>query len=470
MPSSSLSQPLEQLADAVQRFVRCEGLRLLCVEVDPRLRAAAVSVAMAAEHLADNRSPLVALDLPACEDVDASWEQATDTLRQVHESLRAAGAPLAPLAERPMRAQGSASLAAQLLQCLGTVRAPAQGLLYLWVPVPSVVDPMWLRRVGETVGNARLAAAKFIVLLPPSAEIEPWIATLEPASSMHHVCAVDEARATAELDAEIDAESRLGPGIGGAWPASARPPKRRWLAPRSPTPPPSIDAGTHESAAAAADAEAATAANDAEASSADLDARLRLHVKRAALASRRGDGPEAVGQQAAARDLCIAAARTREAVDMELVLGAYLVQLGQSALAVAAFTQAAARASAAGLWGLAAQGHLAAAATHDRTDAPTPALAAYRHAIAAAVEGHEVALVFRAYWEASRVALRLELDYDAVALLGDAFVYSESLAPDAMRGTRARDVIAELSRLLGRLRRFSEAREVERALQRLGAA
>ena len=469
MPSSSLTQPIEQLADAVARFVRSDGLRLLCVEVDPRLRAAAVSVAMAAEHLADNRSPLVALDLPACEDVDASWEQATDTLRAVHESLREAGAPLAPLAERPMRAQGSASLAAQLLQCLGTVRAPAQGLLYLWVPAVSVVEPMWLRRVGETIGNARLAAAKFIVLLPAAAEIEPWIATLEPATAMHHACVVDEARAIAELEAEIDAEARLGPGIGGAWPAAARPPQRRWLAPGSPTSPtsPSIPADASGSIAPLADP---AAANDAGPPTADVDARLRLHVKRAALASRRGDGPEAVGQQAAARDLCIAADRTREAVDMELVLGAYLVQLGQSALAVAAFTQAAARASGAGLWGLAAQGHLAAAATHDRAEAPTPALAAYRHAIAAAIEGREVALVFRAYWEASRVALRLELDYDAVALLGDAFVYSESLAPEAMRGTRAKDVIAELSRLLGRLRRFSEAREVERALQRLGAA
>lgn len=466
MPSSSLTQPIEQLADAVARFVRSEGLRLLCVEVDPRLRAAAVSVAMAAEHLADNRSPLVALDLPACEDVDASWEQATDTLRAVHESLREAGAPLAPLAERPMRAQGSASLAAQLLQCLGTVRAPAQGLLYLWVPAVSVVEPMWLRRVGETIGNARLAAAKFIVLLPAAAEIEPWIATLEPATAMHHACVVDEARAIAELEAEIDAEARLGPGIGGAWPAAARPPQRRWLVPGSPTSP-SSPADASGSIAPLADP---AAANDAGPPTADVDARLRLHVKRAALASRRGDGPEAVGQQAAARDLCIAADRTREAVDMELVLGAYLVQLGQSALAVAAFTQAAARASAAGLWGLAAQGHLAAAATHDRAEAPTPALAAYRHAIAAAIEGREVALVFRAYWEASRVALRLELDYDAVALLGDAFVYSESLAPEAMRGTRAKDVIAELSRLLGRLRRFSEAREVERALQRLGAA
>lgn len=470
MPSSSLTQPLEQLADAVQRFVRCEGLRLLCVEVDPRLRAAAVSVAMAAEHLADNRSPLVALDLPPCEDVDASWEQATDALRAVHESLREAGAPLAPLAERPMRAQGSASLAAQLLQCLGTVRAPAQGLLYLWVPAPSPVDPMWLRRVGETIGNARLAAAKFIVLLPPAAEIEPWIATLEPASAMHHVCVVDEARAIAELEAEIDAEARLGPGIGGAWPAAARPPRRRWLAMGSPTSP-SIAADARDDAGPGASVvDPVVAANDGGAPAGDLDARLRLHVKRAALASRRGDGPEAVGQQAAARDLCIAAQRTREAVDMELVLGAYLVQLGQSSLAVAAFTQAAARATEAGLWGLAAQGHLAAAATHERTDAPAPALVSYRHAIAAAMEGREVALVFRAYWEASRVALRLELDYDAVALLGDAFVYSESLEPEAMRGTRAKDVIAELSRLLGRLRRFSEAREVERALQRLGAA
>lgn len=466
MPSSSMTHALEQLGDVVQRFVRSEGLRLLCIEVDARLRAAAITVAMAAEHLADNRSPLLALDLPGCQDVDAAWEQATDTLRQVHDDMRAAGAPLMPLAERPMRAQGSASLAAQLLQCLGTVRAPASGLLYLWVPAPSNVDPAWLRRVGETVGNARLAAAKFIVMLPNAPEIAPWFATLHGTIGMHHRCAIDEARAVAELAAEIDAEARWGANVGGAWPSAERPPIRRWLATASPPSP--RPAATGSTVASAAEPSSPPAANDAGPIEHDLDTRLRLHIKRAALASRRGDGPEAVREQAAARDLCVEADRTREAVDMELVLGAYLVQLGQSSLAVDAFTQAAVRASGAGLWGLAAQGHLAAAATHERTDAPAPALAAHRHAIAAAREGHEIALVFRAYWEASRVALRLDLDYDAVALLGDAFVFSESLEPAAMRGTQAKDVIGELSRLLGRMRRFSEAREVERALARIG--
>lgn len=466
MPSSSLTQPLEQLADAVQRFVRSEGLRLLFVEVDNQLRPGAVSIAMAAEHLADNRSPMIALDMPPCEDLDASWEQATDSLRQTHEALREAGAPLAPLAERPMRTQGSASLAAQLLQCLGTVRAPAQGILYLWVPKPSLIDPMWCRRVGETVTNTRLAAAKFIVMVSPSTEVAPWFATLDQTIAMHHVCAIDEVRATAELEAEIDAEARLGIGVGGAWPASARPPRRRWSTPAEVPSAASAPQTPSVSPIASPPVDGDAAA---EPTPADFEGRLRAHVKRAALASRRGDGPEAVGQQAAARDLCIAAARTREAIDMELVLGAYLVQLGQSALAVDAFHQAALRARAAELWALAAQGHLAEAATHDRADAPAPALAAYRHAIAAAIEGGEVALVFRAYWEASRVALRIDLEYDALALLGDAFVYSESLEPAAMQGTRAKDVITELCRLLGRCRRFQEAREVERALVRLGA-
>lgn len=475
MPPTSITQPLERLGDAVQRFVRSDGLRLLCVEVDAAVREGAVMIAMAAEHLADNRSPLVPVRLPGCRDVDGAWEQATDMLRQTHEELREAGAPLAPLAERPLRSQGSASLAAQLLQCLGTVRAPAQGLLYLWLPTPTAFEPAWLGRVGDMLGSPRLAAAKSIVLLPRDPGVTAWHGALAPeiaAGVMHHVCEVERAVAIAELAAEIDAESRMGVGKAGAWPAAARPPARPWL--RSPAPAPAGEAPPAPAApevAAAAAIEAAVvepAANDAP--TASVDARLRLHLKRAVLAQRREDGPTAVSEQAAARDLCIAHDRMREAVDMELVLGAYLVEFGQAALAIEAFERAAARASTAELWRLAALAHLAAAATHDRSDAAAAALASHRHAIAAATNGRELDLLFRAYWEAGRIALRLELVYDAVALLGDAFILSQPMDPAELRGTRARDVIAELCQLLARCRRFSEAREVERALARLESA
>ncbi|MBK8236772.1 MAG: hypothetical protein IPK74_14570 [Deltaproteobacteria bacterium] len=474
MPPTSMTQPLERLGDATQRFVRSDGLRLLCVEVDAAVREGAVMIAMAAEHLADNRSPLVPVRLPGCRDLDGDWEQATDMLRQTHEQLREAGAPLAPLAERPLRSQGSASLAAQLLQCLGTVRAPAQGLLYLWLPTPTAFDLAWLGRVGDMLGSPRLAAAKSIVLLPRDPGVAAWHGALAPeiaAGVMHHVCAVERAVAIAELAAEIDAESRMGVGKAGAWPAAARPPARPWL--RSPAPPPT-DAPPPAVAAAeleprpTAAAAVEPAANDAP--TASVDARLRLHLKRAVLAQRREDGPTAVSEQAAARDLCIAHDRVREAIDMELVLGAYLVEFGQAALAIEAFDRAAARASTAELWRLAALAHLAAAATHDRTDAAPAALASHRHAIAAATHGRELDLLFRAYWEAGRIALRLELIYDAVALLGDAFILSQPMDPAELRGTRARDVIAELCQLLARCRRFSEAREVERALARLESA
>lgn len=471
-----MTQPLEQLGDAVQRFVRSEGLRVLCVEVDAALRQGAVMIALAAEHLADNRSPLMPVSSPGCHDDDAAWEQTTDALRQTHEQLREAGAPLAPLAERPLRSQGSASLAAQLLQCLGTVRAPAQGLLYLWLPAATGFEPAWLGRVGDMLGSPRLAAAKSFLVLPRDPGVAAWIDALTPAVAsgvMHHVCAIDRAVAIAELEAEIEAEARMGVGMGGAWPAAARPPARAWL--RGPTddaPAPTTAATTAtlatDDAAVAPPIE--SAANDRPLPTPSVDARLRLHVKRAVLAQRREDGPTAIAEQAAARDLCIADDRVREAVDMELVLGAYLVEFGQSALAIEAFDRAALRAASAQLWRLAALAHLAAAATHDRSDAPASALACHRHAIAAATQGRELALLFRAYWEAGQIALRLDLIYDAVALWGDAFILSQPIDPAELRGTRARDVIAELHQLLARCRRFSEAREVERALARLASA
>lgn len=447
MPLTSIRRPLEDLADVAQRFVRTDA-RLLFVEAQPRLRMAAIQVLSAAEHFADNRRPLLTVEFTSTRDEDATWEAATDDLRRAHNEHREAGSPLAALVGRPMRTQGSANFAAQVLQCLGTVRAPAAGLLLLIIPPTRDVEAAWLARMGETIRNHRLADARFMIVVTPSAHVEEWSAKFEAGTLVRERCVIDEERATSELAGEIEAEERLGPGARGAWPRGVRPPPR---------PGHKADPATSDD-------------RDGADTPKDPARELRVHVKRAALAMRQGDGPEVVRRQAAARDLCIEAGRVRDAVSMELVLGAYILQLGQHTLAISAFDRAALRARDAEHWDLAAQGHLAAASTHAAADDPAAALASYRHGIDAARKADDLRLVFDGYWEAGQVALRLGLEIDCIALWGDAFADARARDVAELRGTRAKDITLELSRLLARYRRYSDAREVERAASAFGAS
>jgi len=435
MPSSALRQPLEELGDVLQRFVRMPEVRMLCIEVQSSLHAAARQLVLASEHLADNTSPLLPIELARPDDDDATWEAATEQLRSVHGQRRDGGGPFAPLAERPMRSQGSANFAAQVLQCLGTVRAPAEGLIVAIDVRAREPASGWLSRLAETIRNPRLASARFVVLVAPATAIAPWIETFERGTVVHQSCVVDDARATRELEADVEAEEQLGPGFRGAWPKGVRPPPR----PRA--------AGIHAVAKAAPDGAM----------------QLRVDVKRAALALRKDDGPEAIRRQAAARDRCLEAGRIRDAITMELVLGAYMLRLGQHPLALGAFQRAATRATEAEHWDLAAQAYLSAASAHERAEDPTAALAAHRQGIAAAQKADDLGLAMQSYWQAGQIALALELEIDCIALWGDAFAYAQSVEPARLRGTRAKDITLELSRLLARYRRYSDAREVERA-------
>jgi hypothetical protein len=377
-------------------------------------------------------------------DGDATWEAATDELRRVHAERREHGSPLAAITDRPLRTQGSANFAAQVLQCLGTVRAPASGLLLLiGIPIGDV-EGAWLARLGDTIRNPRMGDARFMIALPSSETLARWIETFEPGMCVHVPCAVDEGRAIDELAGAIETEERLGPGFHGAWPRGVRPPPRPGIQ-RVPAP---------EEADSAPDPAHET----------------RLHIKRGALAMRRGDGPEAIRRQAAARDLCLETGRVRDAIGIELVLGAYMLRLGQHALAASVFDTAALRAREGEHWDLAAQGHLASASTNDAAGDPAAALQAYRHGIDAARRAGDLRLMFDAYWEAGRIALRLGLEVDCIALWGDAFADARTRDLSELRGTRAKEVTLELARLLARWRRYSDAREVERAAGAFGAS
>jgi tetratricopeptide (TPR) repeat protein len=189
---------------------------------------------------------------------------------------------------------------------------------------------------------------------------------------------------------------------------------------------------------------------------------LRILVQRAALAMRKGDGPEAVRCQTAARELCVDAREMRDAVTMELMLGGYLLQLKQSRLAAESFGRAGVMACEAGHEDLAAEAFLAQATTAEGDEEWVAALAAYRHAIESAQAAPRVELALRAYWCAGQIALRLGLEIDCIGLWADAVVYVDRLPAEQRETDRAKEIAKQLSVLLAKHRRYSEAREIER--------
>ena len=155
---------------------------------------------------------------------------------------------------------------------------------------------------------------------------------------------------------------------------------------------------------------------------------------------------------------------------MELVLGAYILQLGATPLAIAAFDRAALRAAKPSTGISLPKATSPSASTHDAADDPAPrsrpiGTGSMRHA-----GRRSRAYCSTAYWEAGQVALRLGLEIDCIALWGDAFADAHARDVAELRGTRAKDITLELRRLLARYRRYSDAREVERAASAFGAS
>jgi hypothetical protein len=355
---------------------------------------------------------------------------------------------------RPLGEEGAANFSVQLLQLVSAVKAPAAGIVLVLDVGTHEPGAQWRQRIADMARSDELAAVRFVVCSGPCAPAPKWIGSFPKGTALHHRACVNEAAAIAELEEELATEEELGVGMRGAWPRGVPvPPRpRRWRHPASTTkPPPPLTIAP----AAAGEGDGTTPPI------ADL-ADLRILVQRAALAMRKGDGPEAIRCQTAARQLCVTAGETRDAVTMELMLGGYLLQLDQSHLAAESFGRAGVMALEAGHEDLAAEAFLAQATTAEADERWVPALEAYRHAIDSAQAAPRVDLCLRAYWHAGQIALRLGLEIDCIGLYADAVVYVDNLSPDQREKGRAKDIAKHLATLLAKHRRYSEAREIER--------
>lgn len=464
MPRTSSVRPVEALADVLRVFFRSSTVRGLAVPADNRLRAAALQTVRGFEFHADNRSPLLVVELSGQGDDDSDWQRAVDALREEHEACRSSGAPLDSLTPRPMGNHGSANFSAQLLQCGHSVNEPAEGLLVVIV-AKGAADAAWLARLADMAGSEELQALRWIIIAGLECKVGPWVSRFPPGVAIEHRMTMDEAVAVAELSSELDRLEERGDGQRGAGPRGVHPPPRprAWRPPtRRPTRPPEAQSEPETAGRDPTRPPDTSAQSDSQGDADASPPPPEILVQRAALAMRSGDGATAVVHQAAARDAYAAAGADRDAVSMELMLGAYLVELQQPRLGAEAFGRAGTAALEIDAGDLAAEAYVAQGSALHQDNALVAALQAYRHAIETAQSAERPSLALQAYWLAGQLALSMELDLDCVGLWADAVVYANKLEPEGRAGSKAKPIAEMLGTLLIRHRRFSEAREIER--------
>lgn len=443
--SACVVEPLERLADEVRAFVQRPELRTLHVAADGHLYAGALSVLLAAEHLADNREPWFVVDVDTHR--DDTWSRTEAQLVHEHDTRRRAGAPLAVLVTEVAGSPGPARCAARIHQLAASVQKPAQGLVVLLACQGSSVSETWLARLGDMLLDPVLGSVRVVVLTPLCSAALAWFGRLPPARCVVHRCELDPAAVTAELAAEVESAENGG----GTWPVGAVPPKREPAAAAAP------DGSSAPRLVVAAPAPRPLTVDD----------EIHACVKRALLALRRGDGPECAREQARARDLCRENGRREDAVRMELVLGGYLVQLREQEQAQASFARAGAAAGELGAHALQAQSCYAEAHVWQERRRFEDAIRCHWAGIEAAKRGRHVQLLFDGYWEAGQVLRLLDRSSALVSLWADAIHTAGDFPPAALRRTRLEDVARGLSTELRALRRTADARAVDEWLTQI---
>ncbi|MBV1859424.1 MAG: hypothetical protein KUG77_13510 [Nannocystaceae bacterium] len=339
------------------------------------------------------------------------------------------------------------------------VQSPAEGMLVA-LDLNGGAEPAMIDQLTTMVRSRELEQVRFVVLGEPGAKLEAWTARIGSDKAwFYRLEPAPDVRA-AQVAQALEAEEQHGVGVRGAWPHGVRPPprpRRRTLSVggrASAT----TEPATQAQSPAAPDATEATEAAD----SADFEHELSLLVRRAEAEMQQERGPEALRLQTQARELCRENGQPVRAVEMEMMLGGYLMRLDQPRLAAATFVRADESGYEHQAYGLASRARLNEGVAHEADDSVVDAIAAYRRAIETGKGiGESPRIVFEAYRRAGEAALKEGLDIDCIGLWADAVAYGQELEPD-QRGATLKDLAKRLSEMLTRHRRYSQAREIDR--------
>ncbi len=464
MTDTGEDRHIQALADALRGFIRTPGVGIVGIEAGPSSAADVKATVLGFEHHADNASPFLAVEVVGCSCAGDAWESGVDKLREAHDASASEGAPLRPLGPKPLGDDPAANFSVQLLHVLATVDMPAKGIMLI-LTLRGEVDVALLAQLATMARSDELAEVRFILCANPEAEIAPWVARLGSKRAWFHRVEHDATESAARLQRALEAEEEQGPGLRGAWPRGIKPPpmprRRRpgavFEQPLAIVSVPDVTEMTSASDVASSPEREADSPQD------DGEAELQRDIQRAELAMRQDRGAEAIRIQTRARDRCIEQGRDRDAIEMEFMLAGYLLKLDQPRLARESFGRASQMSTEAGEYELAAKALINQGSAAEKDDDTVGAMRSYRRAIEMASGlGSSPPTAMDAYWRAGQLALASGLDLDCIGLWADAVAYGQKVEPKTLRGSRAKEIAKNLSELLVRHRRYSQAREIER--------
>lgn len=439
----SFARPMRDYLDELSWFVRASELRLLHVRTTADLRPTAVRLAAAQELHPANTSPWFVLEDPFTAE-DPGWLARLERLRAQHvarrERFAEEGEHLPELRARPAASQPLAAFGAQLGQLL-QARAPwHQGLVVVLAPTRVEPSHAPLDDLRTLLDSPSLAAVRWVLIEPAPAQLDALAAALGEHLALRFDYRVDDDEAQRDLARLLDAAEQAPPDVSGparvgaAWPAGASPPPRKNHPPADPE---AIDALLRQEGITLPLAGA-------------RGAELSRSVLRAAQALRRKQVAEAVRHQARARDLCVEADLPREAVLMELVLGAYLLAANEPGRAAEVYRSASDRAERAGLPDLGAQAHIALGALHVRAGQRADAAVAYARGAELAHEARSAILTIEALRLAGQAQLDLRNEGEALRLWTSAIEVAGAAQPAEAKASSAAEVARALAALLGK--------------------
>lgn len=336
----SLLQPIARLNTELKWFVTATEHTALHVLVGDGLRGPVLKQIAEAEQHPRNRSVFVFTE--AAEDAENGWAARLTEFQADMDELAAQLQQHAPPMELPPRPVVGASgtpltrFALQLRDVAATTPAPIEGLTLVLAP-SGVADPSAWSRDLQALLSQPLPRVRYVVVEPVHCSSRVALSSALGKRLLSVDVVVDPAVAKRDLNAMQAAiaaapAGSVGMALAGAAGPRVLPPRRKGAV--EPKPPAALaalfrDAGVPE---AYADPEGMK--------------RLRALILDAAGAASDGDFLRAIRVQSDARDHADALALPLEAMVLEHMLGAYVMQAGHPARAVSIFESAFQRAAA----------------------------------------------------------------------------------------------------------------------------
>lgn len=449
----SLRAPLIRVNEAMQRFVEMGSPKLVHVRASADMRIAILEQIAVAEHHPRNRAPFFILEAPWTAEEDG-WAERCEELRADMEHLRSALAGASePIGLEPMpeAAKGRTDLerfALELSSALAICERSGslQGLVIVLAPLEVQSPKDWRENLRTLIRQKKLSGVRWI-LIDMEGNLDARSLRKFDVDFLVVDGHVDLKEAQREMHAMLGAAASSPTAtFGRVGPRVAAPPRKS--APADPTP------EMRHSAAAGVDL-------PPSALEPEFMDELRQRILTAANRMASGDALGAIEAQAEAVALSDRAGLKPQTVQLRLVLGGYLLQMGAKQKAVSCFEQCRIDAEREGLGDQAVQSEMARGSALLLSGRREEAVAAYAAAGQIGAGMGAKTLAIEAYRMAGQLLLELKREEDAIRALLRAIELAEGAESVDLLASTAPEAARQLAAICRKRRMFAQAESLE---------